>query len=74
MKGSDLSQNKQVLSHLSSHVGITAKEAFLTYGIERLSARIHDLRSKGYNISSVEKTSITRLGRKCRYVEYRLVG
>ena len=67
-----ISQNKQVLHHLMNHTGITSKEAFENYGITRLSARISDLRERGYEISDVWREGLTRLDHKCRFVEYRL--
>jgi len=44
------SQNKIVLSHLRMYRTITALIAAKNYGILRLSARIHDLKNKGYLI------------------------
>ena len=65
-------QEKQILKHLETHVGITSIEATEKYGITRLSARVKDLRNKGVDIKTVMKDGVTRLGHKCRYGQYRL--
>ena len=69
-----LSQNEWTLRYLQSHVAITPLQANEKYGIQRLSARISDLRGMGYPILSniVEKKN--RFGETCRVAEYRLVG
>jgi hypothetical protein len=43
-------QAKTVLLHLVQRRSISPMEAMVTYGITRLAARIHDLRSSGYAI------------------------
>lgn len=50
------SQEEIILTHLKTHSdGITQKEAGIRYDIWRLQARIHDLRKKGYTISTEMK-------------------
>lgn len=44
------SQEKNILIHLLSKRSITPLEALVAYGCFRLSARIYDLRAKGYTI------------------------
>ena len=66
-------QNKIILDHLKNHVGITQLEATRKYGILRLSARIFDLRSAGYNISCILHKSEKACGGFGSYAEYRLV-
>lgn len=69
-----MSQNEQILKHLQNHEGITSMQAFNEYGITRLSGRIHDLRSMGYDIVSEQKKSKNRYGVMTNYVEYKLKG
>ena len=45
-----MSQEKKVLNYMKKNGTITSYEAFLHLGITRLSARIADLRSHGYNV------------------------
>lgn len=65
-------QNEIILEHLMNNVGITQLEATNKYKILRLSARIYDLRSKGYKILRIdhkpENNSVFGA-----YAEYRLV-
>ena len=51
-----LSQTEVILNHLKKYGKITSLEAFGEYQILRLSARIHDLRDLGYNITTESKT------------------
>lgn len=67
-----MSQNKMVLQHLQDFGSITTWDAFKDYGITRLSARVSDLRQKGYLISSEDEYSLNRYGKKVRYTRYRL--
>lgn len=67
------SQNDDILRHLKTHKGITSFTAFERYGVTRISARIFDLRERGYNIINVDKEAVDRRGKKTRFVEYRLV-
>ena len=69
-----VTQNDEILNHLRTNTGITTAEAFSKYGITRLSARIFDLREKGYDISSLDREEINRNGKKSRFTEYRLTG
>ena len=50
-----MSQCRQVLKHLK-RADITSMEAFHSYKITRLAARIADLRESGYNIVTTMKT------------------
>lgn len=62
-----MNQNQKILNHLKEHKKITSYEAFEKYRITRLSARIHDLREQGYNI-----TSEMIYGDEYKYAVYRL--
>lgn len=46
------SQNARILSHLKNGGRITSLEALNQFGCLRLSARIKDLRDRGYEIQS----------------------
>ena len=59
-----------ILKHLRTHRWLTSKDAFELYGITRLSARIKELRDKGYNIETVMVETTTRFGESCRYARY----
>lgn len=61
------SQNKQILNHLESGKSITPMDALNLFGCFRLGARIHDLKSEGYDI----KTEIKVVNGK-RFAEYSL--
>jgi len=43
-------QTRKVLLHLEKRGSISPLEAFGTYGITRLAARVHELRKAGYSI------------------------
>lgn len=62
-----MNQNQKILNHLKEHKKITSYEAFEKYRITRLSARIHDLREQGHNI-----TSDMIYGKEYKYAVYRL--
>lgn len=66
MKKQPSRQNDLVLEHLKKHKSITPVNAFMLYHIFRLAARIYDLRSKGWAITTLMQKSST--GRK--YAQY----
>ena len=68
-----LSQNEWTLRYLTNHVGITPLQAQEKYGIQRLSARIADLKDMGYKISTNIVEVHNRRGDICRVAQYRLV-
>lgn len=47
-----MSQETEILSHLKRHGAITPMDALRRYGCFRLSARIYDLRFRGYPIET----------------------
>ena len=61
----------QVLTYLKTHDCITDNIARDLFGINRLGARIFDLR-RNHKIITTMKTGENRFGRKPRYAEYRL--
>lgn len=62
-----------ILDHLREHKTITSREAFLEYGVTRLSAVIFVLKRRGYAIKSNLETGKTRRGTSCTYSVYELV-
>lgn len=68
-----MSQNMRVLQYLKTHVGLTPLQALQKLGVYRLSGRIFDLRSMGYDIITLEKEVNNAHGGTSRVAEYRLV-
>lgn len=69
MKGSKV----RILEHLKKSGSITSMEAFQLFGITRLSARIKELRDKGYDIRTLMVDSVNRYGEDVRYGKYVLM-
>lgn len=70
--GERTSQVEKVLKHLRTHKkGITSMQAFWKYRITRLSAKIYELREKGYQILTIKEDNTFSRGQHGRYV---LVG
>lgn len=66
-----ITQKQMVLNHMDKYGKITSMEAFEMYGITRLAARVHDLKSAGYTIDSESKSKKNRFGVMCTYSEYK---
>ena len=64
-----ISQENQILNHLKKHKFITSWEAIQEYRITRLSARIYELREKGYQIIT---KNVTENGKT--FAEYSLIS
>ena len=64
------SQFTMVLKHLKCKGSITSMEAIKLYSITRLSGRIYELRSKGYDIASIPVESRNIFGKKTEFVKY----
>ena len=62
-------QENIILDHLKKHKFITSWEAIQEYRITRLSARIYELREKGFNIIT---KNITENGKT--FAEYSLIS
>lgn len=67
------SQNEMILDHLKTFGSITPLKALEEYGCMRLSARIADLKSMGYNIRTDMISRRNRFGRKIMFAEYTLI-
>ena len=64
-----VSQKLMILNHLKNKGSISALEALSLYRINRLAARIEELRRSGHDIETDMKADLT--GK--RYARYRLV-
>ena len=65
------SQCNQLLKYLKSHKrGITTYQAFTVLGIHRISARISDLRERGYNIETIMHREIDENGMRKVWRQY----
>ena len=62
-------QENQIQNHLKKHKFITSWEAIQEYRITRLSARIYELREKGFNIIT---KNVTENGKT--FAEYSLIS
>lgn len=70
---STVKQNMLVLKHLKKKSGITSWEAISNYGVTRLSARIYELRSMGFDIQDEWMIEYNRYGQKVKFKKYFLV-
>lgn len=61
-----------ILNHMKKYGSITSKEAFELFGCTRLSARIYDLRDKGYQIATDSRTEKNRYGVSTTFAVYKL--
>ena len=70
-----MTQCDRILKHLKTHKrGITQADAIERFGCYRLSARISDFRSLGYEIETESETKKNRYGVTCTYARYVLKG
>lgn len=67
-------QEELVLEYLQEYKEITSWEAFMRFGITRISAKIFNLRKMGYDISTNYLTKKNRYGVTVTYGVYRLEG
>ena len=65
-----MTQSERVLRHLEERGGLTQKEASDAYGIERLGARVYDLRCAGHPIMKVMEAVKNRYGDTTNYARY----
>lgn len=63
-----MTQSEKILAYMTEIGGISSMDAFKKFSITRLSARIKDLRDKGYQIDSVWEKS----KKGARYTRYYL--
>lgn len=67
-------QNDLVLEYIKEYGGITPLEAIRDLGVYRLSARISDLKRKGFSIVSNTVAVKNRRGTTSRIARYTLQG
>lgn len=67
-----MTQCERILRHLQDGNTLTQAEAFMEYGIGRLSSRICELRAAGYPIHSKFVAGKNRYGEPVSYVMYSL--
>lgn len=68
-----MNQEDMILIHLKSGRRITSMQACELYGITRLSAKIFNLRKKGYHIEQIKRKTTNRYGNISSYGEYYLI-
>ena len=67
------SQCERLLEHLKEGLPLTHRKAEVGYGVQRLAARMYDLKQLGHQIERTMVEVTTRDGRTARVAEYRLV-
>lgn len=70
-ENSKVSQVELIGQHLIKYGSISSIEAIELYGCTRLSARIADLKKRGWHITSEWATGKNRFGRTVTFVVYR---
>ena len=68
-----MTQEQRVLDYIREHGSITSMQAFTDLKISRLSARIFNLRARGFNIENVSHTYKNGQGTTTTYTEYVLI-
>lgn len=67
-----MTQCERILRHLQDGGTLTQAEAFVEYGVGRLSSRICELRAAGYPIKSEFVGGKNRYGESVSFVRYSL--
>jgi hypothetical protein len=65
-----MTQKEKILAHLQKHGSITDLDAYRMYAIRRLGARIWDLRSEGFLITSKQTKAKNRFGQETYFTTY----
>lgn len=68
-----MTQNEMIAKHLEMFGSITTFESFQEYGITRLSARIKDLKIRGYRFEEEWISRKNRFGKPVTFKKYILV-
>ena len=63
-------QQKRVYDYMKEFGSITSHQAFLDLGITRLAARVHELRTQGYDIESETIPVDNRFKETCHISKY----
>lgn len=67
-----INQNDRIIRHLKDYKTITSWEAIQEYGVTRLSARISDIKNKGYIITDEWISTPNRYGEMISFKKYSL--
>ena len=67
-----MNQKERVLDYMKKFGGITEREASRKIAVDRLSARIYDLKEDGYEIVTEWVKGKNRYGQKVRFKKYML--
>ena len=67
-----LTQSEWILRHLQDGGSLTQAEAFMEYGVGRLSSRICELQRAGCPIKGEFVTQKNKYGEPCTFVRYSL--
>lgn len=65
-----MTQHELILKHLNDFGSLSPYEAFIMYGITKLSTRISELKKLGYRFVSHMVTEKNRYGEPVRYMRY----
>ena len=68
------SQCERLLEHLKLGLPLTHRKAEIGYGVQRLAARMYDLKQLGHQIERRMVEVPTRDGRRARVAEYVLMA
>ena len=66
-----ISQCQRILHYMMRFGSISTLEAFNDLGVTRLASRIHDLKRRGYKITSETQTGINRFGETTSFKVYK---
>lgn len=69
-----MTQEQRLIKHFKKIKTIDPIRAWSNLGIYRLSARILELRKKGYEIETQRKAVKNRFGEECVVAQYRMRG
>ena len=67
-----MSHSDRILAYLQSGRTITPNEADDLFACKRLSARILDLKRRGYPIITEREDGVNKFGDKCHWARYRM--
>ena len=69
---SKYTQCQKILDYIERFGFITSWQAYADLGITQLSARLHNLKDRGYQFETTRIFTTNRMGEKTHYDEYRL--
>lgn len=65
-----MTQTDRILNHMRNYGPITGRVAHDMYGIERLGARVWELKKAGFDIRSEMVEGVNRWGEKVHFKKY----